>query len=104
VELLYIHFTLSDLHSQNNMNIQNCAGEISWLIFSVHSLLALPYQVFHSCDEKRWIGLYEKRIQSKILGFGVTRLGLFCSRQMVNGKFHPMFLENFRYQYASDVF
>ena len=48
--------------------------------------------------------IYEKRIQSRIFGFVVTRLGLFCSRQMVNGKFHPMFLGNLRYQYTSDVF
>lgn len=38
MELLYVHFTLSDLHSQNNINIQNCAGEISWLNFSVYEL------------------------------------------------------------------
>ena len=39
--------------------------------------------------------IYEKRIQSRIFGFGVTRLGLFCSIQIVNGKFHPMLSETF---------
>ena len=59
VELLYVHFTLSDLlkrwsgmkrttHSQNNIIIQNCAVEISWLILDIHSMVILPYEAIRS--------------------------------------------------------